>query len=573
MNRRLTADSRLETFRKEAKRWLKALRAQDEGAHARLRRSCPTAAAQPGLRDVQHALAREHGLENWAALKAALAENALAHKNPDEQLAEFLEHARLRHGIRPDTAKWDRTYNDHPSRWKYAARILQRHPGLANGNIHAAAVSGDLAEVERILKARPSAGSERAALDGQQPLEYVCYGRLPLAAAADNAVAIAKALLNAGAPCQHPLPDDDQAHFQPLTGVIGGGESIQPPHPTAEALATLLIEHGADPYDAQALYGNSLGADEVFWLDFLYERSAQRGETHKWTQPSSRWPESGMMDFLLMMAVQRNHLQRARWVLMRGANARCRHPYYSPGNLHTTAIVNGHSAMADLLLEFGAVADELSAKEAFQAACVALDRSAATALATRHPEFLLDAAPLMLAARRDRRDMAELLLDLGMSVDVADHTNLRPLHEAAAHDSIHVGALLIERGAEIDAVETRFGGTPLSWAIYFEHPRMTEMLGAVSRNPHALVQMGHTTRLRQLFAEQPELAKLANENGSLFFDLPQDEDLALAVAELLIASGTDPRVTDRKGTTAIAHAEMHGLDAVADLLESLHAAR
>jgi len=74
MTRQLTAHSSLEALRKEAKRWLKALRAQDPTARERLRRSHPGAPLQPSLRDVQYALAREHGVDSWAALKAALAE-------------------------------------------------------------------------------------------------------------------------------------------------------------------------------------------------------------------------------------------------------------------------------------------------------------------------------------------------------------------------------------------------------------------------------------------------------------------------------------------------------------------
>ena len=408
MHRRLTADSRLNTLRKEAKRWLKALRAEDKRAHARLRRTHPAAPIEPGLRDVQHALALEHGLENWSALRAALEQNAIADQNHEERLAEFLEHACLRYGHRPGAQKWDRNYNDHPSRWNYAARILQHHPDITKGNIHAAAVSGDLAEVEHILQARQGAAAEPAALDGGQPIDYVCYGRLPVIAAAENAVAIASALLSAGAPCQHPLPDDNRAHFQPLTGVIGGGESIQPTHPSAAALATLLIEHGADPYDAQALYNDSLREDEIFWLNFLYKRSAQRGEVHKWTQPSSRWPESAMVDFLLLSAVQRNQLKRARWALTHQANPCYRHSCYAPYNLHTHAVVNGYSEMADLLLEFGGAAEVLCEQEAFQAACVGLDRKTAATLAKEHPEYLLDPAPLLLAARRDLREVARV---------------------------------------------------------------------------------------------------------------------------------------------------------------------
>ena len=73
MSRKLTPASSLRTLRKEAKRWLKALRAGDAGARVRLEKAYPAAPPDPVLRDVQHALAREVGLDSWKALQAALA--------------------------------------------------------------------------------------------------------------------------------------------------------------------------------------------------------------------------------------------------------------------------------------------------------------------------------------------------------------------------------------------------------------------------------------------------------------------------------------------------------------------
>ena len=64
--------STLENLRKSARRWLKALRADDADAHARLRRADPNAPFSPALRDVQHALAREFGHESWIDLRRAL---------------------------------------------------------------------------------------------------------------------------------------------------------------------------------------------------------------------------------------------------------------------------------------------------------------------------------------------------------------------------------------------------------------------------------------------------------------------------------------------------------------------
>ncbi|HEV8381303.1 MAG TPA: hypothetical protein VGQ29_06955 [Gemmatimonadales bacterium] len=64
--------SPLENLKKEAKRWLKALRARVAEARARLERAVPTAPRIPTLREVQHALARELGFSGWSELKQRL---------------------------------------------------------------------------------------------------------------------------------------------------------------------------------------------------------------------------------------------------------------------------------------------------------------------------------------------------------------------------------------------------------------------------------------------------------------------------------------------------------------------
>jgi uncharacterized protein len=98
----------LDNLRRSAKRWLKALRGGDPSARARLDRATPRAPAAPGLRDVQHALARELGFANWNALKTGAAQPAspslalleglvrdvlLAHNDGDETaLRRLLDH-------------------------------------------------------------------------------------------------------------------------------------------------------------------------------------------------------------------------------------------------------------------------------------------------------------------------------------------------------------------------------------------------------------------------------------------------------------------------------------------------
>ena len=78
--------------------------------------------------------------------------------------------------------------------------------------------------------------------------------------------------------------------------------------------------------------------------------------------------------------------------------------------------------------------------------------------------------------------------------------------------------------------------------------------------------MGNVERLRELFAEDPGLAKLVNKNGSLFFYLPDDEDLAFEVADLLLAHGADPMVKGTEGLNAMEVLERRGLDAIVEML-------
>ena len=74
MPRHLTPTTSLDALRREAKRWLSAVRAGDPDARSRLQRALPSAPSDPSLRDVQLALAREFGVEGWAELRERLDE-------------------------------------------------------------------------------------------------------------------------------------------------------------------------------------------------------------------------------------------------------------------------------------------------------------------------------------------------------------------------------------------------------------------------------------------------------------------------------------------------------------------
>jgi len=73
MPRSISSATSIDNLRKEAKRWLAALRNGDSDARGRFERAYEGGPADPVLRDVQYALAREYGHEGWAALTRAVA--------------------------------------------------------------------------------------------------------------------------------------------------------------------------------------------------------------------------------------------------------------------------------------------------------------------------------------------------------------------------------------------------------------------------------------------------------------------------------------------------------------------
>jgi uncharacterized protein len=549
MSRTLTPDSSLETLKKEAKRWLKALRAGDAEARGRLVAVTPAAPANPSLRDVQLALAREHGLPGWVALRAALDDLAMARRSNAERVDIVLRSA----------------WGGDPAA---AARILTRWPEITTHDLCIAVATGNRAEVERRLAADPGAATRRGGPLDWEPLLYVAYARLP--GGEMNALDLARTLLDHGANPSAQFDDGWGNPFKVLTGVIGQGEGDKPPHPQANELALLLIERGADPYDSQALYNTSITRDDTAWLDFLWTESEQRDRLVKWRENPAASIGGNVplnaLDYLLGNAVAYNHLRRAEWLLMHGAKPNGVHAY-SNRPLREEALIYGHAAMADLLVRNGAKAPSLGGQAAFQAACMQLDRDAARRLAEQHPECLHNPSPMLIATRQGRTDVVALLLELGMDVDIADETQQRGLHNAVAGNSIDVVKLLVAHGANIDRPTTRFGGA-MGFAAHFERRDIAAFLAPLSRDVFNLTYLGMVERLRELFAEDPQLANAVAPRAGItpLFCLPDDEDAAVAITTLLLAHGADPNIVNEDGLTAEQDARRRGLIDAADLM-------
>ena len=482
MSPRRPSDFTLDSLRKEAKRWLKALRAHDPDARARYARAVPDGPATPALRDVQHALAREFGLPGWTSLKQQATASGEPHSvqlevASDDVIARFLDNACPDHHVRGGS--------DHVRAKHTAMRLLERYPAIATANLYTAVVCGELESVRQFLAAdaalatRPSSepGPGRTGVGGEldlvkrdwgakgwEPLLYLCFTRLPLPAVTDNAVAIAALLLDHGAnPNAYFMAGDSR--YTPLVGAIGEGEEGRPAHQRRDELVATLLGRGAEPYDQQVVYNIHFNGKVLWFLETIYQHSLGLGRAADWADPDWRMLDMGGYGsgarWHLDIAVEHNDLSLAEWCLTHGAN-----PNAAPGpqrrnrqrSLYEEALVRGHVELAELLVRYGAVRSTLALgpMHALISACLREDVTAIRAEIARHPEFLRAAEPLFAAAKYNRRRSAELLLDLGTPPDIESREGEHALHIAAYNDSVDVAELLIARGADVDPIGRQY---------------------------------------------------------------------------------------------------------------------
>jgi ankyrin repeat protein len=560
MTRGLTTKTRLDTLRKDAKRWLKALRAGDPDARKRLAVAWPQAPAEPALRDVQQALAREYGQESWIALKAALDDLALDRKTHAERV-EML----LAHGWVGDVSA--------------ARRILTRYPEIARDSLFAAAACGDLDEVERRLAADPQAHLKTGGPRAWTALTYVAYSRLD----AVNAVAIARRLLEAGADPNFGFDDGWGSPFKVLTGAVRLGEGVRPSHPQARELVELLIGAGAEPFDVQTLYNVSIAGEAVvaplYWYDVLWRHCEAKGQLDLWRTNGEVSLGHGFglstLDYLLGNAVGQNEVVRATWLLDRGADPNSVHAYTRQPQL-ALAQVSGFREIQLLLEARGARPVALSGQEAFIAACLRHDAAAVTALLAEQPDLLRDPGPLLAAAGKGDAEATSLLLAHGADVQGLDGDGISPLHRAVQSGALAVVDQLLAAGADPNLRDRKWRGTSLGWAVALKRPQLFERLIPLSRDVRALTRLPALDRLQAVLHAEPALAdhRLAEDDAPTpLFCLPDDEDAAVDAARVLIAHGADPSIRDAKGRTPADAARARGLDEAAELIEGTrHAA-
>ena len=222
--------STLDNFKKEAKRWLAAIRLGDAAARARLRTAYPAVPDPPALRHVQHALAREHGFDSSLALKTRHTANT--DPGHSDRVARFLTFSCWDHHVHGK--------GDHRMYDRAAQRLLSQYQKIAHDSLYTAIVCGELQEVQRILAERPAAAREPSSARGWPPILYLCFTRFTHPQTTANAVEIARLLLDCGADPNAYYKAGD-SNYTALVGVAGEGEQDSPRQPQAKAVFQLLL--------------------------------------------------------------------------------------------------------------------------------------------------------------------------------------------------------------------------------------------------------------------------------------------------------------------------------------------
>src|SRR5262245_20273083 len=280
------------------------------------------AATRVRLADVHHALAREAGVENWAALKRLI-------ESQEPLIAQ--------------TARFLRALPEGDE--KTMRRALEAAPDLARTSIHAACAACDADAVERWLAKEAALATAKFRDTGWTALD--CLAASPLFALdekhRDQSVAIGRRLLALGADANTftTLPDGGEGKLSVLYRASQNGNT---------GLVKLLLEHGANPNDGESAYH----AAERNHRDVLELLVAHGAEISRALQP---W---GNTVLYFLMGFRPDHSQLAvvrsgmEWLLAHGADPNV--PSYETREtpLHRLAEF-GHGADAfELLLAHGA---------------------------------------------------------------------------------------------------------------------------------------------------------------------------------------------------------------------------
>jgi ankyrin repeat protein len=476
----------LEQYRKQAKELARTCRDNDADALTRVRKHHP----QPPegrvvLADAQLVIAREHGFESWPKFAKQIERMRIAGKIAGlaDPVDAFLRAALVpRYGTSHSSGTLDE-----------ANAILERYPQAAAANIFAAAALGDQSAVREFLRGGGSMVTAKGGPYGWDALCHLCFSRyLRLdAGRSDGFVSTARVLLDAGADpnagwYEKPWREGDPEVWESaLYGAAGAAHHA--------GVTQLLLDRGADPNDGETPYHVPEGYDNTV-LEILLKSGkvdergrswilARKADWHDYDgmrmaleygcNPNyvPHWGTSGLQHSVL----RDNRIQMIELLLEKGGDPLLPNNK-DGGNAVQMAARRGRGDVLKLFAERG-VDTGSRGFDAVAAACALGDRARAEELlrtdAGARAMFDVHKGDLVgMFAGVGNTEGVRCLLDVGVRAD-ALFSGDAYFGQAAGGTALHVAAwrgnadtlsLLIERGAPVDARDSR-GETALQLAI------------------------------------------------------------------------------------------------------------
>jgi ankyrin repeat protein len=437
-------------LRRRAKELRDAARRGDAAAVERFTQHHPSFRPDPvSLGAAQLVIARELGFPSWPRLKAAVDAEAASRRAVREFVAASVE-----------------------GRLRRASDIFHADPSVGITDLLAATVLGDAATVRELLAADPAAAVTIDSERGWPPLLYACYSRWHQIdpARASGLADVVRVLLDAGASPN--TNDGGRPHYR---SALKGSAEVNNP-----AISQVLLDAGANPDPGQPI-NEAVAHRDNQCLQLLLSHGARVAGT--WALGGAVYNDNAVATSLLLGALEADggdaaekatealpdaaanaSLPVAAALLAAGADPRA---IDDDGvSALRLAVRAGKDDIAARLRALGA-SDDGTDVDRFIGACLKTDRQAAELLLAEHPNLRdrltdEDRAVIVEAASRPAETVT-LMLDLGFSPH-AHHFGEQPLHAAAYHGNAEVVRLLLDAGADADARDARFDGTPLAFA-------------------------------------------------------------------------------------------------------------